>query len=123
MNYGYGLHHVQLAIRPHGEADARAFYVDVLGMTEIAKPPELAERGGLWLRTDALELHLGVENDLVPSKRAHPGLLVADLDGLAAALKSAGHPVDWDDRFPGFRRCYARDPFGNRLEFLTPLAG
>lgn len=120
MSYGYGLHHVQLAIRPHGEALARGFYVDVLGMTEVAKPPELAKRGGLWLRTDALELHLGVEDDLVPSKKAHPGILVADLGGLAAALEAAGHPVEWDGDFPGFRRCYTRDPFGNRLEFLSP---
>jgi catechol 2,3-dioxygenase-like lactoylglutathione lyase family enzyme len=122
MSYGYGIHHVQLAIRPEGEDRAREFYVGVLGMAEVAKPPELAKRGGLWLRTDALELHLGVEDDLVPSKKAHPGILVADLDDLVAALEAAGHPVEWDGDFPGFRRCYARDPFGNRLEFLTPQA-
>jgi catechol 2,3-dioxygenase-like lactoylglutathione lyase family enzyme len=123
MSYGYGLHHVQLAIRPESEDRAREFYVRVLGMTEVAKPPELAKRGGLWLRTGALELHLGVEHNLVPSEKAHPGILVADLDGLAAALAAAGHPVEWDGNFPGFRRCYARDPFGNRLEFMEPLAG
>ncbi|WP_030159224.1 VOC family protein [Glycomyces sp. NRRL B-16210] len=119
--YGYGLHHVQLAIRPGGEDAARAFYVGVLGMTEVAKPAGLAGRGGLWLRTDAVELHLGVEPDHMPSAKAHPGLLVADLDALAAALAAAGHPVAWDADFPGYRRCYTRDPFGNRLEFLTPV--
>ncbi|WP_335985553.1 VOC family protein [Glycomyces sp. MUSA5-2] len=122
MTFGYGLHHVQLAIRPESEDAARAFYVEVLGMTEVPKPPDLAKRGGLWLRTDALEIHLGVEPDLVPSKKAHPGILVADLDGLAAALEAAGHVVEWDGLFIGFRRFYAHDPFGNRLEFLSPAA-
>jgi catechol 2,3-dioxygenase-like lactoylglutathione lyase family enzyme len=119
--YVYGLHHVQLAIRPGGEDLARAFYVEALGMTEVAKPPALAGRGGLWLRTDALELHFGVDPGHVPAQKAHPGILVADLDALAARLEAAGHAVEWDGDFPGYRRCYARDPFGNRLEFLTPL--
>lgn len=119
--FGYGLHHVQLAIRPAGEDAARAFYVEVLGMTEVEKPPELAKRGGLWLRTDAFELHLGVEAGHVPSVKAHPGILVGDIDALAARLEAAGHTVDWDADLPGYRRCYTRDPFGNRLEFLTPI--
>ncbi len=120
MTFGFGLHHVQLAIHPGSEDVARAFYVGVLGMTEAPKPPELAKRGGLWLRTDALEIHLGVEADFAPSKKAHPGILVADLDGLAAALEAAGHAVEWDGLFIGFRRFYTHDPFGNRLEFLSP---
>ncbi|MEU6859850.1 VOC family protein [Glycomyces sp. NPDC046736] len=119
--YGYGLHHVQLAIRPHGEDLARAFYVEVLGMTEVPKPPVLAGRGGLWLRTDALELHLGADPSHLPAQKAHPGILVADLDAVAERLEAAGHPVAWDADFPGYRRCYARDPFGNRLEFLSPV--
>jgi len=119
--FGYGLHHVQLAIRPASEDRARAFYVDVLGMTEVAKPPELAKRGGLWLRTDALEIHLGVDPGHIPAQKAHPGVLVADLDALAAHLKGAGHEVVWDTEFIGYRRFYSRDPFGNRLEFLSPL--
>lgn len=119
--YRFGIHHVQLAIRPEGEDRARAFYVGVLGMTEIAKPPELAGRGGLWLRADSLEIHLGVEPGFVPSAKAHPGILASGLDALAARLEAAGHPVEWDPLFPGFRRCYTRDPFGNRLEFLSPL--
>ncbi|MFC3495321.1 VOC family protein [Glycomyces rhizosphaerae] len=119
--FGYGVHHVQLAILPAGEDAARAFYVEVLGMTEVEKPPELAKRGGLWLRTDALELHLGVDPGHAPSAKAHPGILVADLDALAARLEPAGHQVAWDSDFIGYRRCYTRDPFGNRLEFLTPL--
>jgi catechol 2,3-dioxygenase-like lactoylglutathione lyase family enzyme len=120
--FGYGVHHVQLAIRPSGEDTARAFYIGVLGMTEVDKPPELAKRGGLWLRTDALELHLGTDPGHIPSAKAHPGIRTTALDALAARLEAAGHPVDWDTAFIGHRRFHTRDPFGNRLEFLTPLA-
>lgn len=118
---GFGLHHVQLALPPGGEDDCRRFYVDVLGMVEVEKPPALAARGGLWLRGGALELHLGVEQDFRPQRKAHPGILVRDLDRLASRLAGAGVPVQWDDDFPGMRRFYAADNNGNRLEFLTPL--
>ncbi|WP_228643116.1 VOC family protein [Microtetraspora sp. AC03309] len=117
-DFGYGLHHVQLAIEPGGEDACRAFYVGVLGMIEIPKPPALAARGGLWVRADTVEIHLGVEKDFRPARKAHPGIHVADLDGLAARLTEHGVEVVWDDDFPGHRRFYAHDAMGNRLEFL-----
>ncbi|MGT2424789.1 VOC family protein [Amnibacterium kyonggiense] len=114
------LHHTQLAMPRDGEAAARAFYAGALGMTELRKPPVLAARGGCWFRGGGVELHLGVEDPFAPAKKAHPGLLVDDLPGLAAALEAAGRTVTWDDDFPGYDRFYADDPFGNRLEFLEP---
>ncbi|WP_232660868.1 VOC family protein [Pseudonocardia sp. TRM90224] len=114
------LHHTQLAMPGGAEAAARAFYVDALGMTEIAKPPALAARGGVWFRAGGVELHLGVEPDFRPARKAHPGILVTDIDGLAARLTAAGTTPQWDDGFPGHRRFYAVDAFGNRLEFLQP---
>ena len=115
-----GLHHVQLAM-PRGEEDAaRAFFAGVLGMTEVDKPPVLAARGGAWFRAGGLELHLGVEDEFAPARKAHPGVLVSDLDELVRRLAAAGQQVTWDADFPGFRRVYAHDPFGNRLEFLQP---
>ena len=117
------LHHTQLAM-PSGEEDrARAFYVDALGMAEIAKPPVLAARGGAWFRAGGVELHLGVEPDFRPARKAHPGILVTDLDELGRRLVDAGVEPDWGGEFPGHRRFYAADPFGNRLEFLQPLSG
>ena len=114
------LHHVQLAM-PRGQEDkARSFFRDALGMTELQKPPVLAARGGCWFRSPGLELHLGVEEPFAPARKAHPGLLVDNLPGLAATLEAAGHPVSWDDNFPGYHRFYATDPFGNRLEFIEP---
>ena len=116
--FAYGVHHVQIAI-PAGSEDAcRAFYVDALGMGEVGKPPVLAARGGLWVRADGLEIHLGVEPDFRPARKAHPGIRVDDLDGLAERLAKHGVDVDWDDDFPGHRRFYAFDNLGNRLEFL-----
>ena len=113
------LHHVQLAIPAGAEDACRAFYVGVLGLAEIPKPPALAARGGLWVRGGALELHLGVEADFRPARKAHPGILVADIDAVAARLTDRGVAIDWDDDFPGYRRFYAADPVGNRLEFLA----
>ena len=115
-----GLHHAQLAMPLGEEAAARAFYAGVLGMTEVEKPPVLAARGGAWFRAGGLELHLGVEEAFGPARKAHPGVLVSDLDEVVRRLGAAGQDVTWDADFPGFRRVYAHDPFGNRLEFLQP---
>lgn len=118
-----GLHHVQVAAPRGSEEVLRRFYGDVLGMTEVPKPPGLAGRGGVWFRAGALELHLGVEDDFRPAGKAHPGLLVADLPAYVDGPAAHGVPVEWDDAFPGYRRCYLRDPHGNRLELLEPLPG
>ena len=115
------LHHVQLLIPPGGEDTAREFYSGVLGMTELTKPPVLAARGGCWFRGGGWEVHLSPVPDFEPARKAHPGVLVDDLDALAAALGDAGRPVRWDADFPGHRRFYSVDGHGNRLEFLEPV--
>ena len=112
------LDHVQIAIPAGAEAACRGFYVGVLGMTELAKPPELAKRGGIWVKSGAVEIHLGVEAEFRPARKAHPGIVVADIDGLAARLQAAGHAPLWDDAIPGVRRFFTADPLGNRLEFI-----
>lgn len=117
-----GLHHVQLAIPVGGEDQCRQFWGQVLAMDEIAKTPVLAARGGCWFRGGGLEVHLGVEADFSPARKAHPGILVSSLDALARRLQDHGREVQWDDGFPGYRRFYAADPFGNRLEFLQAQA-
>lgn len=112
------LHHMQLAMPRGQEAAARQFYAGVLGMPEIDKPPVLAARGGAWFRAGGVELHLGVEDDFRPARKGHPGILTSDLDDVVRRLEADGQPAQWDANFPGFRRIYAHDPFGNRLEFL-----
>lgn len=115
-----GLHHVQLAIPVGSEDQARAFYGGVLGMQELDKPSVLAARGGCWFRAGGWEIHLGVDTPFTPARKAHPGVLVENIDSLAARLVAADLVVEWDDNFPGHRRFYASDPFENRLEFLEP---
>ncbi|ANP55557.1 VOC family protein [Streptomyces griseochromogenes] len=113
--------HVQLAAPPGSEEKLRAYYGDVLGMTEIPKPPVLAARGGCWFQAGDVQLHLGIEEDFRPARKAHPGLRVADIEACAARLAAHDAPVTWDDDLPGHLRFYSEDPVGNRLEFLQPL--
>jgi catechol 2,3-dioxygenase-like lactoylglutathione lyase family enzyme len=114
------IHHVQLACPAGSEETLRDFYGGVLGLAEVAKPPVLAARGGCWFRGHGIELHLGVDEDFRPARKAHPGLLVKGLDAWAGRLRAAGAPVRYDGDFPGMRRFYSEDPYGNRLEFLEP---
>ncbi len=117
------LDHVQLAM-PAGEEDkARAFYRDLLGLSEVAKPANLARRGGVWFEAGSLKLHLGVESEFRPAKKAHPALLVNNLPALLAAASAAGYPPVTDEPLPGYDRAYLADPFGNRIELLEPVAG
>ena len=115
------LDHDQLAAPPGSEERLRAYYVDVLGMTEVPKPPELARRGGCWFRAGAVQLHLGIEEDFRAARKAHPGLRVTGIDAFAARLEAGGVSVVWDSALPGHQRFYAQDPVGNRLEFLEPV--
>ncbi|MFE2518079.1 glyoxalase [Streptomyces mirabilis] len=113
--------HVQLAAPPGSEDFLRGYYVEVLGMAEIPKPPVLAARGGCWFRAGAVQLHLGIEKVFRPAKKAHPGLRVTGIEAFAARLRAHEAEVTWDDNLPGHRRFYSEDPVGNRLEFLEPL--
>ncbi len=110
--------HVQLAMPAGEEAAARVFYRDLLGMTEITKPPELAKRGGCWFASGPVQIHLGVEQEFRPAKKAHPALRCCDYDALTAKLRAAGVAVEPDDNNPGVTRCYIHDPFGNRIELI-----
>lgn len=112
-----GIDHVQLAAPPNCEAVVRAFFGDMLGMVELTKPEKLQARGGVWFQCGAQQLHIGVEQDFVPAKKAHPAFLVRDLTRLCETLARAGYPAV-EDPLPGIRRCFVFDPFGNRLEFV-----
>ncbi len=123
------LHHVQVSCPADEEEATRAFWSGVLGLSEVDKPESLRSGGGCWFRAfDVLgrvsaEVHVGVEQDFRPARRAHPALVVDDLAAVAARLAASGHPVDLAERhtFPGHERLHTADPFGNRVEILMPV--
>jgi catechol 2,3-dioxygenase-like lactoylglutathione lyase family enzyme len=106
---------------PRGkEDDARSFYVDVLGLTEQPKPAELIDRGGIWLRSGDVSLHLGVDGDFRAATKAHPALRCAGYEALLQRVRShGGHVVEDDSLFEGKPHCYITDPFGNRIELIA----
>ncbi len=118
----FAIDHVQLAM-PEGQEDvARLFYVDVLGLQEVIKPESLAGRGGVWFEHGPVKVHLGIETEFVPARKAHPAFLIGDL---AWVLKNVG------SRFEGVavdldhlrrKRLYLDDPFGNRIELIESSA-
>src|SRR6476659_4442240 len=117
-----GLDHVQMTIPAGGEDQARVFYCDLPGLTETPKPAALVARGGLWLRCGAQGVHFGVETPFSPQRKGHPALLVDDLGALRQRLDAAGIAIHEDTPIPGVERLFVFDPFGNRLEFVAPLA-
>ena len=118
-----GLDHIQLAMPKGGEDEARAFYRGVLGLREQPKPGNLAGRGGVWFGDGDLKVHLGVEADFRPARKAHPAFRVEDLAELRARCEAAGFVTVDDQPLPGYERFYVADPFGNRIECLEPKGG
>ncbi len=115
-----GIDHVQLAMPPGPEAEARAeaFYAGLLGLPRVGKPPELASRGGCWFELGPAKVHLGVEQGFRPARKAHPALVVADLDHLLGLLDASGHGTRRTEDVPGRPQWYVDDPFGNRIELV-----
>jgi catechol 2,3-dioxygenase-like lactoylglutathione lyase family enzyme len=116
------LHHVQLAMPPEKEDEARHFYADLLGLTEVDKPPHLAARGGAWFEHGTARVHLGVEHDFRPARKAHPAFLVEDLEKLLGRCRESGVTIVRDQPLPGYDRAYIYDPFGNRIELMEASA-
>ncbi len=105
-----------------GEEEARAFYINLLGFTEIPKPPELAKRGGAWFESGTTQLHLGVESDFHPARKAHPAFIVDHLDALLAKIQTAGFEVDTSQPpLDGYKRAHVFDSFGNRIELMEKV--
>ena len=113
--------HVQIAIPIGSEAVALLFYRDLLGLTEVPKPPAMAARGGAWLEAGMVKVHLGVEADFRANDKAHVAFVVDDVMALAARAADAGYKVKHDDELPGHVRAFLYDPFDNRIEILRAL--
>lgn len=115
------LDHVQIAAPAGGEAAARAFYGELLGLAELPKPESLASGGGCWFAAGPRQIHIGIEKDFRPAKKAHVALRAADaaaLEAVHARVAARGGVATWDTRQPGVRRFFTEDPWGNRVELL-----
>ena len=114
--------HVQIAMPPNEEEKARAFYIGILGFTETPKPAELAKRGGAWFESENVQLHLGVEKDFRPARKAHPAFIVDDLVALITRAQEAGYETDISQPpLDGYKRAHVFDPFGNRIELMERM--
>ena len=113
-----GIDHIQIAAPPHSEEQAREFYGNLLGMEEIPKPENLKARGGCWFKCGVQEVHIGVQADFTPAKKAHPGFTVHALGQLKSRLETAGYTISEEPPIAGRARFFTHDPFGNRIEFL-----
>ncbi|KIL41516.1 glyoxalase [Gordoniibacillus kamchatkensis] len=119
MSYQFiGIDHVQLAAPAGSEAEARRFYGELLGLTEVDKPSALRARGGVWFQAGQHQLHIGIQDDHEGAPKAHPAFHVENVLLLKLHLKDHGVQVIDDNSLPDATRFYAVDPFGNRLEFL-----
>jgi catechol 2,3-dioxygenase-like lactoylglutathione lyase family enzyme len=117
------LDHVQVAIPPGGEEEARRFFGGILGLAEIPKPEVLSGGGGCWFQLGTQQLHLGVESDFRPAQKAHIAVATNELDALRSRLADAGHAIREDLPIDGRKRFFTADPFGNRIEFVeAPVA-
>ena len=117
-----GLDHIQITIPPDGVEVARAFYCDLLGLSEIEKPDSLKHRGGFWLQVGDRQVHVGVEDGVDRrATKAHIAYAVAGLDDWRNRLAAAGIEVIVGVPIPGSDRSEFRDPFGNRIEFIQSL--
>jgi catechol 2,3-dioxygenase-like lactoylglutathione lyase family enzyme len=116
------LDHILLAMPAGGESDARKFYQEILGIPEAMKPANLAARGGCWFEDGELKIHLGVEKNFAPARKAHPAFIVEDLAALTSALIKAGYPIAHDQPLEGYDRIFFDDPFGNRIELMEVKA-
>lgn len=115
------LEHIQLAMPEGREAEARAFYAGLLGLPEVSKPAKLAPRGGCWFERGTLKVHLGIDKEFVPARKAHPAFIVEGLSALMRALREAGCRLVDDDPLDGYKRIFVDDPFGNRIELMEPV--
>lgn len=123
------IEHVQLAIPAGGEPEARAFYPQLLGLAEVPKPAELAANGGCWFELGSVKVHVGVDREFRPAKKAHPrsSSMISmrssdldDLDALERRMADAGVAIRPDSPVDGYRRFFVDDPFGNRIELMQP---
>ena len=113
-----GIDHIQLVCPKGGEDEARKFYNEILGMKELPKPENLKGRGGCWFICGNQEIHISIQEDFIAPKKAHPGLIVTNIEALREELLQLNFEIKEEPPIEGRTRFFVNDPFGNRVEFL-----
>jgi len=112
-----GVNHVQVNV-PTAELErARAFYIGFLGMREIARPSVFSSPG-IWMHAGRFEMHIGVEDNVQRTTRAHVAYEVDDIAAWRKKVAAAGHAMKEQPKIPGYDRFQFRDPFGNNIELI-----
>lgn len=113
------LQHVGITIPPDAIAGAQEFYGTVLGLPEL----RASDRALIYsLGGGDLELHVIAGDPADPAAEHHFALEVEDLAAARARLESAGGTVEDARPVGGRERCFARDPYGNLFELVSPPA-
>ncbi|HEX5479126.1 MAG TPA: VOC family protein [Dehalococcoidia bacterium] len=114
------LQHAALTVPVERLEEARRFYSEVLGLREVARPPEIQDRPGIWYSFGSTELHIQARAN-VPEEKGdrHPALVVDDIDAWRARFAQHGVAVSDQPTIYNRRRFDVRDPFGNRIEITT----
>ena len=118
-----GLDHVQLEAPTGCEDAARAFFGELLGLSELRKPAALQKNGGCWFALPGnQQLHIGVVENFVPRRKGHLALRCTHLATVKAALTARN--IDYrEDGEAGVPRLFLADPWGNRLEIVEGQHG
>ncbi len=113
----------------------RHFYCDILGMTEVQRPPTFKFHGA-WFRKGTAEMHViqidaasqppgdtpaQVTPELDIARARHHAFLVDDMDAVLARLKECNIEVVLGPRSrgDGAKQTYVMDPDGHLVEFIT----
>ncbi len=117
------IHHVQITIPSDAVDQARQFYLQQLGLTEIAKPASLQHRGGFWMQLGDMQIHVGIEDTIDRYQyKGHIAYQVNDLEVWRSKIRSYDLEILESIAIEGYERFEFRDPFGNRIEIIQTLS-
>lgn len=114
-NFIKAIDHIQLSMYPDGQKSIRYFYITILGMEEIPNP---GSAGGIWLKSESVYLHFGIDPNFIPSEKAHIALSINDLPSLIEVCHKFSIPID-ERGSSNSKRLYIKDPVGNKIELIS----
>ncbi len=111
------LDHVNITAPGELIEEVVSWYESCLGLKRLEKP-EGTRQEGAWFQAGNEEIHVSLDEHNPPEK-AHFGIVVNDFTGVVDALRGSGCHLEQASTIPGRRRCFTRDPAGNRIEIIA----